>query len=499
MSHAPRGRDAAHRFAAACAAGGAPATFVFAWMITHGRWNFFAKQTLGDVQDAQARSLFHGRWNVPFDAVGFEGFKIHGHYYTYFGLFPAVLRMPVLLVTNRLDGKLTILSMLLGLVLLLAGASHLHWRLRGALRGDRALTWIEAAAAGTITFLVGAGSIVTFLGSQGLIYHEVELWGVTWAVLAADALVVFAVTPSRRAALFAVVAMTCALMTRVSVGLGAVAAVAIVAGAQLLRKFGPRWTRALGRLGPGPDASGRSYTVTLIVGIVVALALYAAVNDARFGTLFRLPLDKQVFTQLDAQRRAALAHNGGSLFGARFVPTNLLQYVRPDAVRPASHFPWVNFPKHRAKVIGNVVFDTIDRSSSLPASMPGFVVLGIVGLVALARPRRFPTGFDAARLWAPIVGGALGTVFVLTIAFVAHRYLADFFPALLFAALIGVQRVAVAVEHRGATASTRAGVAGLVALCLIGGWISFGLGRVYQRPVRPGDPEYTRGVPTSGP
>ena len=108
-------------------------------------------------------------------------------------------------------------------------------------------------------------------------------------------------------------------------------------------------------------------------------------EQPRFGAPFALPLEKQVFTTYDAQRQATLAANGGSLFGAKFVPTTLLQYARPDAVRFDSTFPFVNFPHHRAHVVGHVVFDTLDRSSSMPASMPGFSAPGVDRRVALLR------------------------------------------------------------------------------------------------------------------
>jgi len=481
----------ARRFAWASAAGGATATAVFCWMITNARFDFFAREPFGEIQDAQARSLFHGHWDVPRRVVGFEGFLVHGRYYTYFGPFLALLRMPVLLVTSALDGRLTIVSMLGALAVLLVAASHLHWQMRSVLRAERPVGRLEALGVGAFTFLIGAGSIVVFLGSRALVYHEVELWGIAWAIVATDALVAFARRPTRALAIAAGVATCGAMMTRVSIGVGAGVALACVAGAQLLRRLGR--DRGLARLGPGADEHGHFHLTALLVGGLVAVALYAGVNVARFGSPYQLPLDKQVFTQLDAQRRAALAANGGSLFGLKFAPTDYLQYARPDALRLSSRFPWVDFPRHRATVIGNVTYDTIAPSSSIPASMPGFTVLAVIGVVALVWPRRARATIDLARFWPPIVGGVVGTAFVGTIAFVAHRYLADFFPPLLFAAIIGAQRVVSLLEDRPARRA-RIAATGIAVLLVVGAWISFGLGRVYQRPTRPGDPNYSRGV-----
>ena len=57
--------------------------------------------------EMQARAMFHGHLWVANGALGIEGFIHAGRQYTYFGLFPSLLRMPILLVTSSLDGKLT--------------------------------------------------------------------------------------------------------------------------------------------------------------------------------------------------------------------------------------------------------------------------------------------------------------------------------------------------------------------------------------------------------
>ena len=180
--------------------------------------------------------------------------------------------------------------------------------------------------------------------------------------------------------------------------------------------------------------------------------------------------------------------NGGSLFGAKFAPTTLLQYGRPDALRFQSSFPWVNFPRWRAHVLGGVVFDTIDRSSSIPASMPGFTLLACFGVVALVRGRRGSPLHPSRIVLPSVVGGAAGTVFVITIAYVAQRHLADFFPPLLVLALVGVQALALRPNRRVVTA--------VIAVCIVGTWIGFGLARVYQHNLRPGDPDWGRGTRT---
>ena len=50
---------------------------------------------LGSFYDIQGRALLHGHLAVPNGSVSFEGFVIGGRTYVYFGLVPAVLRLPI--------------------------------------------------------------------------------------------------------------------------------------------------------------------------------------------------------------------------------------------------------------------------------------------------------------------------------------------------------------------------------------------------------------------
>ncbi len=158
---------------------------------------------------------------------------------------------------------------------------------------------------------------------------------------------------------------------------------------------------------------------------------YAAVNFARFDSLFSVPFEEQVFSGLDASRQATLESNGGTLFGLEFAPTAIATYVRPDGASLQRLFPWITFREERT-VIGTPVFDTVDRSASLPVVAPGFVALSGIGVVARIRRRsRDP--------WlAATAGAAIGLVATLTIAYIANRYLADFTPTLVLPAALGL-------------------------------------------------------------
>ena len=80
--------------------------------------------------------MFHGHLWLPNGKMGIEAFVHNGHDYTYFGLFPSIIRMPILLVTSRLDGQMTAPSILVAWLLTALFSSLMLWRLRILMRGD---------------------------------------------------------------------------------------------------------------------------------------------------------------------------------------------------------------------------------------------------------------------------------------------------------------------------------------------------------------------------
>ena len=149
-----------------------------------GHLSLLQKTSQGDFFDAQAHALLAGHWNVPRNTLGFEAFIVHGKAYMYFGPWPAVLRMPIALFTHRFDGRLTQLSMILAFVTLMIASAKLLWRMRLLARGDAPVTRTEQVAVALLFFLLGAGSIVVFLGAEPVVFHEAELWGAAWSIAA---------------------------------------------------------------------------------------------------------------------------------------------------------------------------------------------------------------------------------------------------------------------------------------------------------------------------
>lgn len=512
--------------------GGVLATIVFGYVLVIGRTELTAAPT-GDFYDLQARAWFDGQWDIdpyldgdgkprvndlgqPITPLSIEAIVVDGRAYLYYGPVPSVLRAPVLALTDELDGELTQPFMLAAFVLALVVLTRLHWRIRCLVRGGAADPASgETVLAGALTFGLGAGSVLLFLASQPTVYHEANLWGLTFALGAFTAMLDLQARPSVRAVAIAGGWTALALLSRVSVGLGPLVALGLI-----FLVFAWRWWR--GRQTVTGPTDGR-VIAALAVACVVPVVLYAGVNLARFGEPFRLPLEKQVYSAFEPTRIAALADNDGSLFGLKFVPTTLWQYARPDAIEVDALAPWLNFPREQATLIGDVTFDTRDETSSVPASMPLWTVFAVVGLVGLIRPPRpsvpdpspepeaaplYPGGPDRyepepestaagsttiaatdvptlALLRVPALGAAAGCAGVLTIAFIANRYLGDLFPLLAVLGLAGVQ---VTASWWRRAHPTRLLAVPLVLLGVWGVAANLALAIEYQRLIAPVDP-----------
>ncbi|MEY2879362.1 MAG: hypothetical protein RLZZ15_1742 [Verrucomicrobiota bacterium] len=158
--------------------GAAICVAVFYWFVTGGTGKLFAEESFGSFYDAQAASLLRGRLDVPEAAIGGEAFVVGEKFYGYFGVTPALMRLP-LAALGVGGGRLSRSFMLIDFTAALGAALLI---LRHATRlqlgpGARPSPW-------AITVLLGGaglGSTLLFLGSRAYVYHEAILCGAALA------------------------------------------------------------------------------------------------------------------------------------------------------------------------------------------------------------------------------------------------------------------------------------------------------------------------------
>ena len=455
----------------AWAAAAAPVVVAFGWLLMEGSWSPLRRRIFDDFFDAQARAFLDGRWDVPRPVVAFEGFEVDGKTYMYFGPWPALLRMPLLVATDRFDGRLTTVSMALAMAVLAVAACRLNLAVREIVRGAAGVTRGEIVATAGLAVVVLAGPPL-WLASAAVVYHEAIIWGLalTIATLDAAARWILRPTPGRLAVVGVFGAL--AVSSRQTLGLGLIAglgAVAVVAWTARLRRRAERSGEPL----PGVRPGG----LLAVCGVLVIVA--AAPNVARFGDPLGPPIERQIASATFDDRKAFLEANGDTWFGPQFVPTTLLQYSRPDAFDLRGSFPWLDFPAGGPTVIGDVTFDDLEWSSSVPVTMPVLLVLAIPGAVWLvgAARRRHGSGVGLLLLW---VGTGVGAAGAVAIGYIAHRYLADFVPLVLLPALVGFH-VLLRAAPTARPAWRSAGAAALVLVLAAGVWANAALAVESQR------------------
>jgi hypothetical protein len=442
-SQGPRpenGRPLSVRQRRAAWMGVAVAVVAFWLLATSGQpWRLFEQGPFtSDFYDAQAHALLSGRLDVPTDVALIEGFDVDGRTYLYFGIGPALARLPFAVFGDVFDGRLTVLSQLIAVGVLGLGAARLLGRARRHVGDSHERPWVVGLFAAGVSL----GTPVLFLASRSVVYHEAELVGAALAVLGLDLALGWWEHPTgRRLAAFGLVAAL-GLASRPTTGSAALIALGLFVLLQALHR---RWRPALWGA---------------VTGALVASS-YVVVNLARFGQIASVPWAAQRYSAFDSARQAALAANDGSLVGTSFVPTTLWHYLSPFnvTIEPSRLFPFLTW-SGRARVVGDATFDTIDRSASLWFAAPLLCVLAVVGLWWVIR-------HDRSQGWRVVaVAAVLGTAGTFTIGFVAHRYLVDFVPALVVLSAPAVWVVARWLGARTVAVRTAVGVVAVMVALL---------------------------------
>jgi hypothetical protein len=396
--------------------------------------------------DLQARAMFHGRLSLPPGKLGIEAFVHNGRQYTYFGIFPSLIRMPVLLLTNRFDGDLTAPSLLLAWLTTALFSSLMLWRLRILTRGRAVLGRAEAASFGVLVATIMGGSVIVYLAASPFVYNEDFAWSIPLTLGSLFALLGVMERPSTGRVWASGILILLANLDRTPTGYACVIGAGLVA-----LWFG------LGRGG----ASQRRWWWPMLAVALVGFGASCAVTYAKFGTPVGLPMADQVWASVNAHRRYFLAANGGKAFSVGFLPSTVTAYLQPFGIRFSSVFPFVSTPAAPAQAIG-AVLDQTYATASLPPTMPLLFLLACWGTVTAFRPRGL-VPFRLTRI--VLVAGAAGTAGVLLWGYISERYLADFMPFLIVAGGIGLIDVWRRLEGRSRKA--KGGVLGILSAAAV--------------------------------
>ena len=294
------------------------------WDLWTGRFDLFRQLNPDNFYDLQGHAMLAGHLWVPKGSLGIEAFVHGGRDYTYFGLFPSLIRLPVLALTHAYDGRLTAPSMLIAWCVTGLFASLLLWRVRVLIRGDAAIGVAEAVASGITLAALTGGSVLVYLASSPKVSHEDLAWSVALTVGAVFALLGVLERPSWRRVGASGVLVLAASLDRAPTGYACCLAAALIAG----------WFAL-----PRNRSASRQWIVPMALVAVVPLALVGLVNWLKLGTPFGLSEADQVWTQVNPHRRRV----SGRQWRQRLQPP--IPPVHTDRVPAAGrHSPPVRVP-----------------------------------------------------------------------------------------------------------------------------------------------------------
>lgn len=353
--------------------------------------------------------LLRGRFDVDPAIVGREGFTVHGRVVAYWGILPALLRLPMTLFPGWRTLDFTIGSCLVALGGMIATKL---WTLRLIRREMPGLpVWIGRAM---VVVLLFSGAQLCFLRFS--LYQEVCLWAALWGALFVAAAIHAQLRGLSRGALL-VMALTAglAMLTRVSLGIGLVAAFGgVMLVETLARRTAVReWTKM----------AARPLIVLATLGLITAL-----VNFGRWGDPFTFA-DYQYYNYNAWYPDRVVRMTEQGLFNLHRVPFGLIYYFAPI---------WVLHGADGQLLLEATRQKWIDAAELPPSSFlltdPLLLVLGAGAIADWVRQR----GKGQARGIAIAIGLAIPAVLMLCAVSMNFRYRLDFYPLFEFLAFSGL-------------------------------------------------------------
>jgi|GEM_PF-3193464 len=356
--------------------------------------------------------LLQGRFDVDPAIVGKEGFAREGRVYAYWGPLPAFLRLPVTVLPNWRSLNFTVPYCFVALSWM---AAVKLWTVRFVLRQHPEIPRPLALAMYLVIALSGAQ--VCFLRFN--LYQEVCLWADLFAaIFVAAAIVALHRGLGERERLVMAAAVGAALLTRVSVGIGLIAAFGFLLLVEAIRDRA-HWRDQL-------RTSIRPILLLGAAGLATALVNYGRWGDPLTFADYRYYLYNSQYPDRVARTAAY------GLFNLRRIPFGLVYYFAPV---------WVVHGSDGQLLLEATRFRLVDSAELPPSSFfltdPLLLLLGGVALVRWARQRNS----DAARGGAVAAGLAISPLLMLTAISMCFRYRMDFYPFIEFLAFSGLGMV----------------------------------------------------------
>ncbi len=433
----------------------------YLFLLSNGTFQILAPELLDKVFDNMLVHLLRGEFTVDLDAIDYEAMSQDGKTYTYFAVFPAILRLLATPFVDIAHAELARLSCLMAVVIFVVLQLRMllivHYSLPAGSRMPGLLTVMVAA-------IVLSGPQLYILGSAW-VYHEPILWGAALAV--AFNLIVMRAALSgddlRTSDLASLAALAgLAINTRAPIG------VALYLGTVLLivwaawSRHAPertewRWPASGKVLVRAVSALAHDPRISLPVLVLGLLAVAAGiVNFGRWGNPFAFNGANYTYW-IQRQPNVMVAVRDYGVFSLDRIGIAVLYY--------ATGIPYIL--KSVPTFAGFLRCCVIEAPPLTPLlTNPLTVLLAGIGLYRLwRRPDLQPRSLAMLRI--ALIGHASAVVLILTFFTFTLRYRFDFAPFMTLAAFVGYRSLSMTAANFSGTWRRRILIAA-VGFCVLG-------------------------------
>ena len=368
--------------------------------------------------------MLHGRFDVDPDIVAGEGFLRDGRVYAYWGIVPALLRLPVLALPNGMNVDVTNISCMTALIIMLSiNYKTLVYLIPHLPKNTQ---WIQACLFVAMTC---SGAQICFLRFS--LFQEVCFWAIVFGLLFVHWAVRACLNPAQapKALTWMSVSAGLALLTRVSMGIALYAALALFGLLSIWR--GIAMVRTARRGGDGQAAPKvLGHCLAAIAILLFFVGVTAWVNEQRWGNPFTFAnYNLYIMNKYFPDRLPRTEAHG--LFNFRRIPLGIIYYFIPV---------WVFKSGQGGLILQDSFHRLVDATEMPPSSFfltDGFLLLLCsVFLVVLVKNHE-NTGMDKAASLLIILGLCTAPLLMLMAISMNFRYRAEFYPLFMFMGLMG--------------------------------------------------------------
>ncbi len=395
----------------------------YAILSTGFKFDFFHESSL--TFNSMLRHLLHGEFFVDAEAVGAEGFLRDGHVYAYWGVFCALLRLP-LAILGKWSTDITYLSCLVAscLIVFINFSTILFIKRRSLRSFETQIMFVLL-----IFYIVFGPQQIAFLHPS--IYQEV----ISWSFVFASAFVYGAVRGvvqarfSQSLLVFMAAMSGLALSTRVSTGVGLFLAmtlfISVACGNRGLQNSG-----ILAKIGGFlAELGNKSNVIIVLVTFLIAAGI---INYYRWEDPLTFANYNLYLMNNDFPDRLLAKTGENALFDLSRIPFGLLYYFLPVWIVTNGNGRLL-FQSYQERS-----FDAVEMppSSFLLTDLP---VIFLACFFVYAALRTRPLSSPMLAQVAAIAGGlAAPCLLMLTAISMNYRYRIEFYPLFNFLAFIGL-------------------------------------------------------------